>query len=319
MGRMRVLSGPIHIHLEIVNACNFQCVYCPQSKQEDHFNIIGKGEMRFSAFQTIVDKIMDTWPIDAIVLTRDGEPLLHPELPRFVAYAANKGLHVAIGSNGSLFTKERVAPLLDSGLGAVKSDFCADKDQYERLRKGGRWEKTYEGYKNLLEYAQQKKLPCHLRLLDLNTYDLKRKEDISKSLMNLRKLFPYPDERISVGPVMMHNALNQSLLTLSTSSRQSKAKYNLCHHPWVEMVIDCQGNVVGCCRDLRSEYIVGNVLGADDLMTEIWNGERMQYLRRSLVKKSPQAVPICSECDMPWGVSYAGRGVAGKIVRFLSV
>jgi radical SAM protein with 4Fe4S-binding SPASM domain len=216
-----------------------------------------------------------------------------------------------------LFTKDRVTQLLKSGLSAVKSDFCGDKDKYERLRIGSDWEKTYTGYHNLLEYAHKENINFHLNILDLNTYDLSSKQEISQSLKGLKKLFPYPAELVSTGPVIMHNAFNHSMVTLSTSSRMKKRKYNLCHHPWIEMIIDYKGNVVGCCRDLRSEYIIGNILGADDLVGEIWNGERMRYLRRSLAKKSPQSVNICSKCDMPWGVSYAGRGVGNKIGRFL--
>ena len=116
----------------------------------------------------------------------------------------------------------------------------------------------------------------------------------------------------------MHNSFDEAAVVLSSSQKLSKRKYNRCHHPWIELVIDYKGNAVGCCRDLRSEYILGNVLECNDINAEIWNGERMRYLRKRLAKRSPQSMVTCNKCDLPYGVSYAGRGIINKFFRFLN-
>ena len=41
----KVLDGPINVHIEITNICNFKCIYCPQSNPDSHFEILGKGKM----------------------------------------------------------------------------------------------------------------------------------------------------------------------------------------------------------------------------------------------------------------------------------
>lgn len=318
LGLEKVTGPPAHIHIEITNICNFKCVYCPQSIPEEHFKILGRGKMAFEEFKQIVDKLTAIYKIERIVLTRDGEPLVHPELEKFVWYSNQKGIKTTIGSNGSLISMERAHRLLKNGLTIMKGDFCTDKNEYETLRVGAKYEKSLEGYRNILKAAKELDAEFQLVLVDLHTYYLDETYEINKSLEGLRSLFAGYEKWLGIGKAIMHNALDESKETLSTSNKSiSKSHYNRCHHPWLEMVIDYKGNVVGCCRDLRSEYQVGNILDAQNIDKEIWNGEKIQYLRRNLRKKHPEKINICNKCDLPYGISYAGNSISGKIMRFL--
>jgi len=317
LGLRKSLAGPITVHIEITNICNFRCVYCPQSNPEDHFKTLGRGKMPFDDFKIILNKVINAWPLKEIVLTRDGEPLVHPQLGQFIAHASEMGLEVTIGSNGSYFNEDRVKELIDNGLTKVKGDFCSNKQKYEDLRKGGIWKEVLKGYHNLLKYAINNNKKFHLVLVDLNSYGLKSDEEIRKSMSDLKELFPFPDDYLSIGPALMHNAFNEAQSIFSTSNKLENRKYNRCHHPWIELIVDYRGNAVGCCRDLRSEYILGNALESDDIIKDIWNGERMQYLRQKLAQNKPENISICNKCDLPYGVSYAGRGIFNKYIRFL--
>jgi radical SAM protein with 4Fe4S-binding SPASM domain len=317
LGMRKSLAAPITVHIETTNICNFRCIYCPQSQPESHFEILGRGKMELDDFKKILDKILSTWNIRELVLTRDGEPLVHPRLHEFIAYAAQKNLDVTIGSNGSYFSEARVVELLESGLTKVKGDFCVDRKKYEQLRAGGKWDEVLQGYTNLLDYTSRHNSRFHLVLVDLNTYDLKTKKEIRESLHQLRELFPYPEQILSVSPALMHNSFDEAKIQLTSSQSLGKPRYNLCHHPWIELVIDYKGNAVGCCRDLRSEYIIGNVLQSKNIVAEIWNGPKMQHLRQQLASRNPNAISTCSKCDLPYGISYAGRGRFQKLFRFL--
>jgi radical SAM protein with 4Fe4S-binding SPASM domain len=312
------LAGPINVHIETTNLCNFKCIYCQQSNPDQHFLLLGKGKMSFENFKIILDKITNTWPLEELILTRDGEPLIHPELENFIIYSVDKGLKVSLGSNGSYFSKEKAAKLIESGLTKIKGDFCTNKEQFEKLRMGGKWETVLQGYRNILDCAIENKKNFHLALVDLNTYYTKSQDEAIQSIGEMKKLFPYSEKYLSINHAIMHNSFNQAQVILSTSKKRERSKYNLCHHPWVELVIDYKGNAVGCCRDLRSEYILGNVLECRDIERDIWNGERMQYLRNKLAKKSPESISICMKCDLPYGVSYAGSTIINKMIRFFS-
>ena len=207
--------------------------------------------------------------------------------------------------------------MIRSGLFSLKGDLCADRTYYEKVRAGGRFDQALQGYRHLLQAAKEADAEFRLVLVDLYSYELHSAEEIEESLNRLRALFAGYERWLSVGPAKMHNALGEAQQTFSFSRRLPQKTYNRCHHPWLEMVIDYRGNVVGCCRDLRSEYQVGNILQANDIDKELWNGERMRYLRRNLRKKRPDKINICSKCDLPYGESYAGKTITGKIKRFL--
>ncbi|HID38650.1 MAG TPA: radical SAM/SPASM domain-containing protein [Calditrichaeota bacterium] len=311
------VSSPMHIHLEITNICNFRCIYCPQSKPDEHFQLIGKGKMTFETYKAIVDKLIAAYKIERFILTRDGEPLAHPQLVDFIIYARERGMKPSIGSNGSLITPEKAKQLIAGGLYSLKGDFCADKNYFEKIRAGGKFEDALQGYLNLLRAAKEADADFRMALVDLYSYKLNDPAEINESLTRLKALFNGYESWLSVGPAKMHNALGEAQQTFSISRRRPGRRYNRCHHPWLEMVIDYRGNVVGCCRDLRSEYQVGNILEAEDINRDLWNGDKMRYLRNNLRKKRPDKINICSKCDLPYGESYAGKSISDKIKRFL--
>ena len=80
----------------------------------------------------------------SVFLTRDGEPLVHPQLEDFIGLTTSRNIATAIGSNGSLITKKRAHKLISNGLSIMKGDFCVDKDEYETLRAGAKYKKALE-------------------------------------------------------------------------------------------------------------------------------------------------------------------------------
>ncbi len=318
LGTDSVFAPPIHIHLETTNICNFKCVYCAQSQPEEHFKILGRGKMPLDMYKKIIDKLTAAYKIEWLVLTRDGEPLANPDLEQFIAYRVHKGIKTSIGSNGSLITAERAEALIAAGLLSIKGDFCYDREYFEQIRVGADYDAVLSGYQNIVRAAAEKNVPFNLILVDLNTYQLEDETEIQESMNQTAGLFKEGRRYLSVHTAKMHNALGESQENFSSSQKNSSRHYNRCHHPWFEMVIDYKGNVVGCCRDLRSEYQAGNILETEDINRDIWNGKQMRSLRRSLRKKQPEKINICSKCDLPYGESYAGRSISGKIRRFLS-
>ena len=272
--------------------------------------------MELETFRRIIDKLTTRYSIARLILTRDGEPLAHPQLEDFVTYARSRGPLVTLSSNGSLIDNRRAERLIGAGLSMMKGDLCADPALYEELRAGGSFEKSLKGYRSILEAAKRRNAHFKLVVLDLASYQYDDPEEREQSVRRLGNLFAGYEPWIGVGPSVMHNALDESKQNLGSDVANNNTVYNRCHHPWVEMVVDYRGNVVGCCRDLRSEFIAGNLLEVDDPDT-IWNGERMRFLRENLKDKTPEQVTICSKCDLPYGRSYAGGSMREKVWGFL--
>jgi MoaA/NifB/PqqE/SkfB family radical SAM enzyme len=302
--RDRVWGQPIFFTIETINSCNFRCIYCPQSDQENHF-VNGRGIMSLEDFKRIIANLRSCFDVRIVSLHRDGEPLLNKRLEEYIAHLTELGIYVTVSSNCSLVSEERAHRLVAAGLQMVGTDFCADPALYERLRARGVWGETLDGIRRLLRAGVRQGADFRVVIKDMATHGLPLED--GKSLMaRTRALFAEWSDRVTVMPVYFHNALGESLVNLSQGpDAPERTLYTLCHQPWVNFTIDFAGRVVGCCRNLLEQP-------AD----QIWNGERMVNLRRALTEKRPQDIGICKACDVPWHGSYSGRTSLEKVRNF---
>jgi radical SAM protein with 4Fe4S-binding SPASM domain len=311
--RERNWGQPLFFTIETINSCNFRCIYCPQSDQEKHF-INGRGIMSLGDFKRVIANLRSAFNVRSVSLHRDGEPLLNKHLEAYVSHLTELRIHASFSSNCSLLTEQRARSLITAGLRMVNTDFCADATLYEKLRVRGVWKHTYDGICNLLRAAVEAGSDFHFVIKDISTHQCPP-GDVDRLTGQTRGLFSEWADRVSVMPVHFHNALGESIVNLApAASDDAGERYTLCHHPWVNFTVDFAGRVVGCCRDLRSEYVLGNLL--EEPAAQIWNGDRMRRLRGSLIRRRPEEVNICRVCDVPWQGSYSGRTALQKIRNF---
>ena len=313
-GAERVLGAPVYFLVETVNRCNLRCVYCPQSRPEEHFPN-GRGRMTLAQFDVVLERLVEAFRPRFLSLHRDGEPLLHADLPEFVRRATARGMRVSFSSNATLLTRARAEALVAAGLTMINTDFCADPATYESLRAGAHWERTRDGLRHILDAAETAGSPFRLVIKDLAATADDPAEN-RRRIEATRALFADHAARITVVPVHFHNALGHSARDLSAPSNPGKApRYGLCHQPWISLTVDWAGRVVACCRDLRSEVVLGNLL--EQPARTIWNGPEARRLRRALAARNPGAIATCATCDLPWNGSYSGRGRIDRIKSFL--
>lgn len=86
------------IYLEISNVCNLSCAFCPGTKRKPHV-------MTEEEFASLLPKIRDY--TDFLYFHLMGEPLLHPNLERFMELAGQFGFKVILTTNGTLLAKQQ--------------------------------------------------------------------------------------------------------------------------------------------------------------------------------------------------------------------
>jgi putative heme d1 biosynthesis radical SAM protein NirJ2 len=101
-----------------------------------------------------------------------GEPLLRPDLPELVAFAAGQGLRVVLGTNGTLLTPALARELLRAGVAAagISLDSCGS-EAHDRLRgMQGAWRLAVNG----MEACREAGLPfqVHTTVFDWNRGEL---------------------------------------------------------------------------------------------------------------------------------------------------
>ena len=81
------------IYIEITNICNLNCEFCEPHNRENRF-------MKLEEFEEILDKIVSF--SSHIYLHVKGEPLLHPDIDKFVEIAHKKGFSINLTTNATL-------------------------------------------------------------------------------------------------------------------------------------------------------------------------------------------------------------------------
>ena len=133
------------IYLELTNACNFTCDYCPIDRQSR------KKVMMSSEFaRNILDQIAENNLTKLLTFHLMGEPFLHKSLCQLVGYAESRGLMVRLLTNGSLLETKRNQALFENNLTRLEVGFRTPNDTAFNLRLRG-------GSLTLAEYTRRTK------------------------------------------------------------------------------------------------------------------------------------------------------------------
>ncbi|MFZ3072659.1 MAG: radical SAM protein [Thermodesulfobacteriota bacterium] len=141
---------PFLISWNLTKRCNLKCGHCYLDSTEiDGTSDISTGEARRT-----VDQISSLNP-NALLIMTGGEPLLRDDLFALARYAADKGLIVAVGTNGTLLDDNSVKNLLKSGVKGVGVSLDSITPDYHDLFRGvkGAWGKTVKGMEVLKRHG----------------------------------------------------------------------------------------------------------------------------------------------------------------------
>lgn len=122
---------PAQVYLEVTNYCNSLCASCPLTYK--HFlPYEPKHHLTWEQFL----QIMEQFPrLERVILHGIGEPLLNPDLPRFIRHLKERGAQVLFNSNAILLDEARGDALVAAGLDELRVSLDAiTPELYARLR-----------------------------------------------------------------------------------------------------------------------------------------------------------------------------------------
>ena len=118
------LATPFSLQFTTSSYCNFKCAYCWQSLDKDLLaKKFKKQFLDYNHFRQAIDGSAGFGePLRMVLLAGLGEPLMHPDIDRMVAYAKESGMtqRVDILTNASLLTHEMSDLLIDAGLDRLR-------------------------------------------------------------------------------------------------------------------------------------------------------------------------------------------------------
>jgi len=274
---------PYRLWIEPTNRCNIQCTMCPNKdfKKEE------LGFMDFDLYKNIIDQ-SSGWVHD-VNLHHRGEPLLHPQLPEMVEYAANKGIKVKLHTNATGLTEKISTRLISSGLRLISFSFDGHTaNVYEKIRVGADFEKTLNNIYRFLEIKKKHNKSDLRTVLELIDFD---KNNIDKQARNQ---FCAGLKQRGLNKLIIKTPHNWAgNVDLNTFEKES---FSACTFPWHALVVLWDGRVGACPHDFFAKIIYGDA-GVNTLQ-EIFNSPVIRSLRAEMLAGSMTAVSSpCRECD----------------------
>jgi radical SAM protein with 4Fe4S-binding SPASM domain len=199
-------------------------------------------------------------------------------------------------TNGMLLTEDIIAklPTQSGARYTFTIDFAADQEYFEEVRgTRGSWQQIFDNIVRILTDTELTQF--YIELSDISTYKFSDPAETDRKFIALRKLVPDPNGRLEVFQKTFHNMTGLVEKHVATSKEK---KYHLCPYPWTSLFVASNGDIVACCRDLRRQTVLGNILKEN--LSEIWNGAAFRELRRNLADRKPELSAACNGCDLPY-------------------
>jgi radical SAM protein with 4Fe4S-binding SPASM domain len=138
-------NKPRLIFWELTKGCNLRCIHCRASATE----LSSPDDLSTSAAKAIIDQIAEV--SNPILVLSGGEPLFRKDIFELARYGTDKGLRVALATNGTLVTKQVARKIFDAGVKRVAISLDgADAITHDTFRGiPGAFDAAIIGFRNL--------------------------------------------------------------------------------------------------------------------------------------------------------------------------
>lgn len=292
---------PDVLRVEPSGSCNLKCIHCPTG--------LGIGEqgwvMKEDVFRIVLNEIKNN-SYRVVVLYHGGEPLLNKNIYKWIEEVKSLGVEkVKIVSNGILLNKIKSRKLIESGLDEIEISLDGNSAQEnDFIRKGSSFNKVICSIKELatLKEKYRSRTPLiyisNVQFIDssirkIPTGDLLIPKYFIKSLG--KSIFDKVIIKPQYGylwPGLNSEKMDHFELIDEKMFESENMEKNICKTSNETITVRYNGDVVACCYDITSEYVLGNI--KEKTLQKIWESEKYNLLRKSI--KDRKYLRLCSEC-----------------------
>lgn len=276
-------SVPPSIQIEPTNLCNLRCTTCPGARSASP-----RGYMDMGLFEKIVSEASEIG-VRRVHLYLRGEPLLHPQILDMVALAKSKGLAVHITTNGTKLTRERSAGLLATGVNSADqltvSFLGHSKESHEATMVGVDHDLVVGNVMEFIRLREERRVNGSVVEVTLNAPPENQHEAEDFLEFWRGKVDHARLGRISV-----------EFQEYGTDAVDSLRRTQPCNGTLERMPVFWDGRVPQCNGDFDGKWILGDL--HTDSITDLWNCDRLQEVRRLHRERRFVQLPDCLHCDM---------------------
>jgi len=274
---------PKVIKLDISSMCNYQCLFCPQSKY-------GRTESRNIDHELALKIIKDAYDNGAreICLAMRGEPLLNSALEEYICYAKKIGYtYVFINTNGYLLDKDRGQRLLEAGIDSIKVSVNAADKSYYLIHGVDAYQRVKQ---NIIDFDYLRKsfsAPCRLFVSYVATKQtLKEAEIVKVDLKN------YVDEIVVMNANSRGGGINEVEEKLYAGDDEYTFEYP-CSQLFNTINVTAEGYMIICCQDFENLTVVSDL--NHESIDEAWNGDIFRNFRHRYLNHDFKGT-LCQNC-----------------------
>ena len=296
-GRLRYSHMPTFIAIEPANYCMLHCQQCPVGMRAT------APEARALISEKIWIKALNEAATFAhtVIFHFQGEPLLHPDLPKMIRYAHHLKLFTMLSTNAQLLTPDVAEALVDAGLDRIIVSIDGlTEPTYSHYRVGGSLQRALAGMRALADCKKQKGYGPEIEMQCL--YLKSNQHEWSLFRERFRQLGA---DKISMKTAQFYD-FEHGHPDMPDDSRYARYKrnpdgtyslkkklHNRCYRLWSGCVITTDGTILPCCFDKEHHFPLGNICSSS--LAAIMHGEDAQRFRRQIVRNR-FAISICKNC-----------------------
>jgi MoaA/NifB/PqqE/SkfB family radical SAM enzyme len=162
------LKKPFSFNIDIVDACNLQCVHCPRGV---YYKKSTSTKMGLDVFNRLLEKITSEGKCEKVDLYNWSEPFLHPQLDKFVNAVKSKNIGCGLSSNLSFKNPSRLESVLMHAPALIVSVSGFTQAAQERYHKGSNLENVKSNLKFITNLKEKRHISPHVEIHCLQFID----------------------------------------------------------------------------------------------------------------------------------------------------
>ncbi len=281
--------------IEVTNACNLRCRFCPRDEMKD------VGFMSKKTF----DHFLNGVPLrstDNVAFVGMGEPTLNPLLPEFVSLVKERypKLTAWVTTNGTRLGTDVVPRLVNAGLDILDISFNGlDRGSYESTMCGARFDETLVSIEELARRFRRDRVRTTLQINYVLSEENKHREKDIRTFWRKRGIEHFRVQQA-------HDRAGLVGLPGMVSNRPG-LRGRPCRVFELVNFITWKGDVLCCCHDIRRALPLGNIRETDWAQIE---------RRKKEVLREGKWPGMCARCTDPLRFDMR-RMMDRKILEYL--